>query len=154
MFAKLIASSIDNRHNKNQSPRFSSILRQLSPSDAILLKKLSFNTELPIPTFIYTINTGAKNEYPIFDHYIGINYSKKDVIINEAGLDTLKALGIIELKDNFEIPEEHLQKFYKEIKCSDYPLKSENRNIEKDISIVNGIIKLTNFGRNFIKAII
>lgn len=40
------------------------------------------------------------------------------------------------------------------MKCSDYPLKSENGNIGKDISIVNGIIKLSNFGRNFIKAII
>lgn len=154
MFAKLVAASIDKNKSKNLSPRFSTILSQLSPSDAKLLKDLSFNTELPIPTVIYTIDTGAKNYYPFLDHYIGINYSKDNIVQNEAGLDTLSSLGIIQIKDNFEISEEHIQSFYKEMKYAEYPIKSFDGKAERNIRIENGIIKFTEFGLNFLKAVI
>lgn len=154
MFAKLIAASVDKNQNQNFSPRFSNILSQLSPSDAKLLKQLSFNPSLPIPTVSYTLDVGSKIEYPVFEHLIGINYSKKDIIRNEAGLDTLTSLGIVRLRDNFEIPEESIQKFYKEMKYAEYPMQSIDRRAERDMKIVNGLIQFTTFGKNFIDTVI
>ncbi|RMC46573.1 DUF4393 domain-containing protein [Lactobacillus sp. ESL0230] len=154
MFAKLIAASVDKNQNQNLSPRFSNILSQLSPSDAKLLKQLSFNPPLPIPTVSYTLDMGSKIEYPIFEHRIGINYSKKDIIINEAGLDTLTSLGIVRLRDNFEIPEASIQKFYKEMKYAEYPMQSIDGRAERDMKIVNGIIQFTTFGETFINTVI
>lgn len=153
MFEKIILKSLDKKYNQNLSPRFSSILMQLSPSDAKLLKKLSFNLALPVPTIFYGFNDG-KDIYPISDHYIGINYSKDDVIQNESGLDTLKSLGIIQVKDNFEINEEHIQNFYQQMKYAVPPVKSLDGKFEQYLRIINGIIKFTSFGTSLVNIVI
>lgn len=154
MFAKLIAASVDKRNNQDISPKFSSILSQLCPSDAKLLKSLFFNPVLPIPTVSYALYEDKGYFYPVLDHFIGIKYSKENIIHDEAGLDTLTSLGIIQIKDNFEISEKHIQKFYQEMKYSDYPIKPLDKNRERDIKIINGIIEFTSLGKNFMKKIL
>ncbi|WP_294830129.1 DUF4393 domain-containing protein [uncultured Lactobacillus sp.] len=154
MFAKLVAASVDKRNNQDLSPKFSSILSQLSSSDAKLLKSLFFNPKLPIPTVSYAVYEGKGYFYPILDHFIGINYSKENIIHNEAGLDNLTSLGIIKIKDNFEISEVHLQKFYQEMKHLDYPIKAIDKNKESDIKIINGIIEFTSLGKNFMNKVL
>ena len=154
MFAKLVAASVDKRNNQDLSPKFSSILSQLSPSDAKLLKSLFFNPKLPIPTVSYAVYQDKGYFYPVLDHFIGINYSKENIIHNEAGLDNLTSLGIIKIKDNFEISEVHHQKFYQEMKYSDYPIKAIDKNKESDIKIINGIIEFTSLGKNFMNKVL
>lgn len=153
MFEKIILKSLDKKYNQNLSPRFSSILMQLSSSDANLLKELSFNPVLPVPTVLYGFDEG-KNIYPILDHFIGINYSANHIVHNESGLNTLESLGLIQVKDNFEIQEDHIQNFYKQMKYSEYPVKSVDGKGERDLRIMNGIIKFTSFGKSLINIVI
>lgn len=52
MFARLIASSMDERHSDIAHPSFVEIIKQLSPDDAIFLKK--FNSIVPVADIIIT----------------------------------------------------------------------------------------------------
>lgn len=49
LFIKLISSSVDNRVNSNIKPLFSSIIADMTPSEAVLLKKMYTNTGSVVP---------------------------------------------------------------------------------------------------------
>ena len=93
MFSNLIAASVNRKVNDNVEPSFSSILKDLSPKDAVLLKELS--NEPHIPAVSIQLEDTNTNLY--FTKYKHILLLKSNVYFESLPVSSLERLGLIEI---------------------------------------------------------
>lgn len=163
-FANLIANTLDNRKNNVITPRFSTILSQLSVSDANLLFKIFLNggcvaakdvTFENINTRIYVIPFNF-----ILIHYDGTFEN------GAASLDNLLSLGILKIQRETLVDEHHTKSYmnfdmnFKNSKIyADYFSSPENQLYNPENPTIEMIasplaIELTDFGKSFCNVII
>ena len=139
MFVDLIVASLDDRVNESISPRYATVLAQLSPKDAILALRIykKENHSMPTISFLSSVPDhsplASKDILGFADgHYI---YGFRESI------DILVSLGVVEIgpKINISHNEEYsliYDDFTKENKIS----------LDRLGSISNSYIELTSFG--------
>lgn len=94
MFANLIAASLDNRKNNDVHPSFSTILKDLSPKDAILFKKLYKLKVIPSVTVRFESSQTK----------LGINVKENILLVNgmniiePVSLNNLNRFGLVEIQ--------------------------------------------------------
>lgn len=93
MFSNLIASSVNRKTNNNVEPSFSSILKDLSVDDAVLLKK--FSKEPHIPSVSLQLEDTSTERY--FTKYKHILLFGSEVYFNDVSLYSLERMGLIEI---------------------------------------------------------
>lgn len=167
MFAKLIASSMDERHNDIAHPSFVEIIKQLSPNDAIFLKK--FNSVVPVADIIITgtvhQETGKLKllyegpTYMVFKNF----YADKEFpnwIDNARIISNLLRLGLIEI-ENTELYDKSIYldldnkiKEFQNQTDSKEILKDANNGLDPTYMPYNynshpGYISLTDHGKSF-----
>jgi hypothetical protein len=160
MFATLIASSLDNRKNENVLPSFSSILKDLSAEDALLLNKL-YKLNAVSTADIKLTQTNGNSVLPCLENIMLFDdgsHQHQPVSIN-----TLSRLGLISLhktsliQPNFALNYELFRKEHNQY--HDYA----NKQIEKTqigtpkfdkFSITEGYITMTNLGKIFGRTVI
>lgn len=96
MFCKLLTSSVNKDKADHVLPMFSSIIRRMSPADAVLLRKLG-NVFRPIVN--YQITTSSSNGYrDVMQNVLAIDGAVLDNPTAKAvSLDVLQTLGLIEI---------------------------------------------------------
>lgn len=167
MFAKLISASMDSRRSARAHPSFVEIIKQLSPNDAIFLKK--FNSLVPVAEIIITgtVHQETGKLKLLYDGptYMGFKnfYADKEFpnwIDNAQIISNLLRLGLIELENtelydksiylelNNEIKEFQNQADSKEI------LKEANNDLDPTYRPYSyqsnlGYISLTDHGESF-----
>lgn len=155
MFANLIASSADNRKNEVISPRFPTILSQISPKDAKALQIIHNQPGYQLPFGFLKIeyndaNRGSRKIAP----YLALAYDNSVLPANEANLNNLVSLGIINCKEDFWLTADHYTKQYELIKevlfNSNIPIEDRK---DGKLKMTKGIINTTDFGFNFFKCI-
>lgn len=99
MFAKLISSSMDNRKNNYTHHSFVEIIKQLSPSDAILLKHLY--DLVAIPSAEYKAITNPNGDH-IKISSILIYDSPLDIQQTELSISNLSRVGLINARGGDE----------------------------------------------------
>lgn len=150
MFAKLVTASVDKRKNQHLSPRFSNVLSQFSPEDAIFLKQISNNSDM-MPTAIFGIEVKKGISTENNEHLISVNDSSHAWISNEFSLDNLIALGVIRQTDEDQLGDDEGIKFYSDIEKSiDYLVWSATQysiSPDQKACIIKGLLSFTTFGK-------
>lgn len=109
MFSKLLARSMDDRYTEKLNHSFVEILKQLSPTDALILKYIA--SEEYVPTAKVTTLSSGITGVALTDYFLILDdVSTKSIQIS---LNNLKRLGLIEIPDYAPLsPEKIYQPFY------------------------------------------
>ena len=99
MFSNLIAATVDNRKNNQVQPSFSSILKDLSPTDASLFKLIYEKKALAIVS-VRVQNKSTNHGAEVILNVILLNDSE---IHKQSSLNTLQRFGLIEIKPNADL---------------------------------------------------
>jgi len=155
MFAQLIKSTLDDRFNDKISPRYSTILSQLSPSDAKFLKSLSESTmnNFPAVQFIF-VSSDDPTIQQQSNIFVSPSYEPTKLIHNDTALNILSSLGIVEVIFNRKLSMKKGVDFYQSVTSADEYHSSVNQihNMVSSIS-AEGYVQFTAFGISFINLV-
>src|SRR5699024_2616225 len=157
MFSNLIASTVDDRKNGQVKPFFSSILKDMSPTDASLFKLIYKENNLAIASVrIENQNTSE-----------GVNVIKNVILLDDAeiqepsSLDMLQRFGLIEINpERYLIAQKFVDQYNRFEKSSTYNSVKESIPFQSDdllldfVKLLKGNIKLTSLGKDFANIII
>lgn len=149
MYANLLASSMNIDTKYSVHPSFVDIIKQLTPDEAKLLKKLSSQNSYPLIDVVLRKKNGG---------YITLVHNFTDIAENVCDcpseifsyLDNFERLKLITIPYGIYLNAEEL---YKELEEHVFVKKMLNKTVEEDekIEIKKGKFELTAFGKNFIK---
>lgn len=151
LFANLIASSVDNRVNDELHPSFSSILKDLSPKDATILKKIYNNITVPSVTVRIEQDNGTG-----VDTIENIMLFDDEYVIHPKSLNNLERFGLITTSPKRYLSSEENTEKYNNFEQSDYylqekkklPIRSDDL-VFTNIKVKRGKVELTSFGESF-----
>lgn len=156
-FASLLAGLIDSRKNQNASPRFSTILSELTTFEASLLSKIY--TEHVCPTISIRVQKNNGDAVDPLNDLILFNPLEPEK--SNAILETLQSYGLIEIKHSSALSDEKNTEKYNVFESSETYRKIKNNMIEtfKDdnhfkgykfnVLCIRGFIMLTELGFQF-----
>lgn len=161
-FANLLSNSIDKRKNENISPRFSSILLDLSVKDATFLKKIysAVNSTVPLSQIKF-----SDGKFPGIEQMVAekVVLFTDEFLVNPMEFDILYSLGLIKYDSDAALSSKYYQDIYLKFSVSELynsytkqlnnlRLSNPNENL-KEINKYYGYIKLTELGSEFCKRI-
>lgn len=150
MFANLMVNSCNSDYSEKTHPRFVEIIKQLSTTDAIIIKSLTYNSPLasyPIAKILLKNESGQKE---LFTHYFDNNLNFKFEIISES-ISNLITLGLITVTYSEHLTDDSLyEKLYHTSFYNTY-LVYEKSQQEYTLELEKGSLKLSPFGRIFIE---
>ena len=157
MFSNLIAASVNRRVNDNVEPSFSSILKDFSTSDAVLLKKLSIEPHIPA----VSIQLEDTNTSLYFTKYKHILLFKSKVYFEAIPVSSLERLGLIEISirslssiENKKRYSDFLQTPFYQSVIQELPnIVAENFNANK-VNLVKEHVSLTPLGERLCSVIL
>lgn len=153
-FANLIAATIDNRTNTNITPRFATVLSNLSGQDARLLKEIDRSRK----SEIYNISGYVEFDKPVYIStsilYLGSEYNV--LTDKEFSINTLESLGILK-ESELDITIDDISK-----EAYMFIVAKINKQIDKKLPLeLNGRIKILNrkltiteFGKKFMLCVV
>ena len=151
LFAKLVASSMDNSKNDTLQPAFVEIVKQMIPIDAENLTSL-YNIkdkQNPIVSIILE-NKDTRDYKEVFNHFYIENISNISHKRIVSSLINLERLGLIEINYGVFLSDENRYLPYE-----NHPIVNQFKNEYNDdlhsIKLKKGLIKITNFGMDFCK---
>lgn len=149
MFANLIANSMDDRKKGEVHPSFVEIIKQLNVNEAHILeyiKNVGYRTKYSYP-IIQISKESSNGEREALVHPVIFLYDyTDDFLSNSASINNLERLGIV--KTSF------IEWFAREDQYDIYKSHPELSNILKvhtNLKMNNGIMRLTDFGNDFIQ---
>lgn len=147
MFAKILASSFDDRKNSIIHPSFVEIIKQLDITDALILqflKEQNYVTDSPIPCMKAVINSdnGSKTVFPI------IYFIDGSEGVNELApsLTNLERLGLLKIKSDTYATNDSKYDFIRTNSSIRYMLKNH-----PEISLEKMCFSITPLGKNFLE---
>ena len=162
LFANLVASSIDKTKTEIVHPAYPDIIQNLSPNDAMFLKEISSLEVIPFCMLRY--QKRSKDNQTTFFSYFGDGITLSRCILKytyqenpfydfNPTIDNLSRLKLIEVTDKFLSDESNYSDFldnsiYK--KCQS-ELSHDSQIMEREVTMIKGVIEVTSFGKNFIK---
>jgi hypothetical protein len=161
MFINLLANAMDKDKVSKAHPSFVNIISELSPDEAKIIKALSKKDTLPK----IDIKLQAKKEDGTLEsgyHYFATNYTNLPKVAGLAYpelinsyLNNLERIQIISCTSG-QFQESFTEKNrYKELEENEY-IKNVKKETENtfEMSIVHGLIRVTDFGKLFIDAVV
>lgn len=148
MFTNILVSDMDNRKQNKVLPSYIEIVKQLSKEDAKTLKFLKEKVikESPIIKIKYVFNNDG---FTFVSDNIGLLHDGKDTILDDIVLDNLCRLKLIELNFDMYMKNETVYKeAFEKIKLRD-EFKTLPNDV-KELGYSQGLLKITQFGKNFI----
>lgn len=150
MFEDLIVNTIDK--TKTTHPSFVEILKQISGSEAILLKCILTLNIYPLANII--INQDNNGYITVFRNLINL-YQDDEFIVNDelpTFIDNWVRLGLVSVNtDVFFTDDKRYESFYHNPIYLDINKKNQDR--LENIELQKGILEVTNFGKSFARAI-
>lgn len=149
MFAKLIASSMDNSKTTKIHSAFTQIIKELTPLDAKLLNFFPIERVTPIAKIqLYTLD--KKGVINMYNHILKIKHPISDTLMYAASIDNLSRLGLIHVDyDNYLIKKDAYNWVDEK---PEYIRATSSIDNEKysEVLVTKGAISFTDFGKNFI----
>ncbi|EOU1755127.1 DUF4393 domain-containing protein [Clostridium perfringens] len=158
LYANLLAKSMNVDTKDSVHPAFVEIIKQLSPSDAILLKKLSDTEDLSFAIIKLRLEKSSSNNEGIdwIHHIINNNFGIDVSNYNQyaVSLENLQRLQLISIDYSNSLADEYDYE-YKEIENNEIVnhFKKISYYINEKYSFFRckrGILKITNLGKEFI----
>ena len=153
MYESLLASAMDSRISRKAHPSFVDTIRQLSPLDALVLKRFAVKQQYMCGTITFILKEISSKIYAnaMPDYFVPEFCSLDDPFLVSSSLINLKRLGII------EITERRLKdKDYNSMKINPYVVERETLyrkegKYDFTIEIDEHAAILNNYGKQFIK---
>lgn len=148
MFENLLISDMDARKKGRVLPSYIEIIKQLSKEDALLLQFLKENQIMndPIIKIKYIIDDKGNFTYASNNLFLVTNNNYK--ILNSIVIDNLLRLNIVNISFDLHRSDENIySKCFSQIK--DSTLFQKLPNGAKELGHSDGIIQITDFGKNF-----
>ncbi len=152
LFANLLASAMNKTTSQNAHPSFVSIIKNLSSQEALLVKRFCKEYSFPLIDLRVKKNDGhitAMAHFSLFHKEAGINLS-----LVPANLDNLCRLGILEIPYGTFLTQDGI---YNDLE-NDELIKTVSEYItnelKTEIKIDRKLIRLTMFGKDFIKYVV
>ena len=147
MFAKILASSFDDRKNSIIHPSFVEIIKQLDITDARILQTLkvhNYATGSPIPCMKAVINSdnGSKTIFPII--YFIDGSERVDELA--PSLTNLERLGLLKIEDDRYSANDSKYDFIRTNSFIQYMLENH-----PEISLEKMCFSITPLGKNFLE---
>lgn len=150
MFASLISKSMDNRYTNDVHPAFAEMIKQMSPLDGQILKKLAYASVngLPICNFKKKINNGGT--YQIIAEKVFLEIASDDTEKISLSISSLERLGLVCIP-----PFQYFTNKALYDKFRQHPIYRENQKVYGDVIMIeNGILMLTPLGKSFVRVCI
>lgn len=149
MFVALISRSMNSDFSDYIHPSFSGIIRQMSSLDAKIIA-LFKNERLPgLPICQYGIILPGLTDVPSIPEHIFLEIPEGAIFPNSLSLESLSRFNIITIS-YFEFL--HDETLYEKFSTHPFYLSLQKQMPIGKISIKKGVLKLTPFGRSFVKA--
>lgn len=155
-FARLIANALNAKHNQNFYPAYSNILSNMSPEEALILKKIYKNTGSRVPT----ITPVSKDMNNLTSHKLSSRaylFDSEFEISDQVNIkiDLLIHSGLIQVKEDAWLSEAHYAKEYKKFKdVAKLSSLVELIKPKEKLDFVQGYVSFTSFGSSFTKFIV
>lgn len=156
-FANLLAGLVDNRKNQNSSPRFSTVLSELTTEEAQLLSRLY--EDISTPTLSARVQ--HSNGDGIDSMQNTLLFRDTEIFGANSLLYTLQSYGLIEIRTSIELKDKKKLDIYEKFETSDYFLELKEgfirqyelhpffHNTKYDIESTRGSIVVTELGQKF-----
>lgn len=150
LYAKLLASDMNKKVSDNVHPAFVKIIDQMSPTDALLLKKMhEISDSIPLARITFGFDTKyLTNAMP---HYFSPYFDElKDVWATSLGVENLSRLNLIHLFEGTINGYDYTQ-------MKDHPFVKINYHLWKakipslEIKVSEYVIQMNDFGKQFIQ---
>lgn len=156
MYAELLTHAMNSETVDNVHPTFVEIIKQMSPYDAIVFRKLVSQLVIPCVGIKYG-NKQTKASYPIQDIVAFGNLEKHPVVPTQISLENLERLRLIEIRHN---QKSNNNEPYELLKRSVAPIveqfiKDNEKTLDKNIYEVqfdDFVIVIRGFGQFFARA--
>lgn len=150
MYAKLIASTVDNRKNNSVTPRLATAVSQMGPNDALLLRHIKKQGYVVVP-FGYLTKKDGEGFFPVTKK--SIDFLKTGTLINQdVSLDVLDSLGIIKMWTDVWLVDDLFKPSYKRLESS-LMANVPNEFQTSEIEFTKGYLKVTDFGEALLQCI-
>lgn len=156
MYAELLAHAMNSETVDNVHPTFVEIIKQMSPFDALVFKKLTKTLVQPCISIKY-MNKGAKASYPVQDIVAFSDLDAFPLVPTQIALENLERLRLIEINKGSKYGNaekyEHLKYSVKEVASAFVEDNKQNFDVN-DYQIVYGefVILIRGFGQFFARA--
>lgn len=154
MFANLIAAGVNRNKNNNITPRYATVLSQISPEDASFLQDL-FNQEYPaFPISKFQFSSFIGRNYRELPGIYFCNQNEEIKKLPERSVDVLQSLGVIQQEFNRTIAEEPFTNLYNLL--DNYLMtKNQSKNVDENYlpKVIPGLIHPTAFGDHLLNCI-
>lgn len=156
MYAELLAHAMNSETVDNVHPTFVEIIKQMSPYDAVVFKKLIKTLAQPCISIKY-MNKKTKASFPVQDVIAFSNIDKFPLVPTQVALENLERLRLIEINKGSKYGDdrkyEDLKYGVKKVVNEFIEENKENFDIE-DYEIVYGefVILIRGFGQFFARA--
>ncbi|KAF5440718.1 DUF4393 domain-containing protein [Pediococcus sp. EKM202D] len=163
MFENLLSKTLDSRSNESITPRYSTVLSQLSSKDAIALNLINeIRDDFSDTTLINAIPI-SKVLRKVSDSTGSVDMSGPVILSSNQifssytmELDNLQGLGIIDINFKSWLSDESFEKVYASFETSsffDFFYNSFGESDDSTIVSKKGVIKFTAFGKNLLSII-
>lgn len=156
MYAELLAHAMNSETVDNVHPTFVEIIKQMSPFDALVFKKLTKTLVQPCISIKY-MNKGTKASYPVQDIVAFSDLDAFPLVPTQIALENLERLRLIEINKGSKYGNaekyEHLKYSVKEVASAFVEDNKQNFDVN-DYQIVYGefVILIRGFGQFFARA--
>ncbi|MFW5411574.1 DUF4393 domain-containing protein [Aerococcus urinaeequi] len=156
MFSNLIASSLDNRINKDVHPLYSSILKDLTSLDAQIFQTIYFSNVVPTGGMSF-IHPSTGNNVVVNENVI---LTPREFIDQPNAVKTLEIKGLIDVYSTKYLVDSTHQQLYKNFENSDDITEyiERNKTRAKEYNLIpkpfRGHIKVSSLGKAFGKVVI
>lgn len=152
MFANLIASTMDNRVSKTIHPSFSSILKQMSSSEAKFLLKIREKKILPLCNILITYKETGDFFVRFNDLYLEtFNPTEQEIVDNAFILSTLARQGLIEISYNHQLANNSIYDVFENSMFFKRKAELEEKGGNESVTLQKGSVELTNMGKRFLQ---
>ncbi|MGN0264388.1 MAG: DUF4393 domain-containing protein [Oliverpabstia sp.] len=156
MFAELLAHAMNTDTVDNVHPTYVEIIKQMSPYDAVVFKKLVKQIVIPCIGIKY-VHKESRASYPICDIAVFSNFTKHPLVPTQICLENLERLHLIEInrksKLNAKNRYQELETSFKELIAQ---FVEENKSIlppeEYEVAYDEFVIEIRGFGQFFARA--
>lgn len=155
LYAQLLATSMDANTAAEVHPSFVEMIKQMTPDEARLLKRLSERRPAPVVDLgiEWTNGDGGEVDALVNCSLLGVEAACEHVGNTPVYLDNLCRLGIVEIRDEFYTASD----VYEPIELSPEFLEAKRLIDEKsglEARVHKKMVRVTNLGRQFSEAVV
>lgn len=150
MFVHLISSTVDDRKNNLVSPRLATVVSQFGPKEAELVQELHHTDTHIIVSSQMWANEGDSDFWITPRFIISPSFGITDGL--SSSIDTLKSLGVINIRLDRHLTEKNYVEQYAKLEQFIEETQT-NTKLYKSIKFKNGYIELSSFGKDLVRCI-